>query len=309
MQIGWREYLKRRFKRASQYYSVGIEYGVDEIHIATLQRLNGQVTWVKQHTFLVNDWQAQLANYVKHHKLGNTPCHVSLSLAKYQLLQVDKPQVLESEIKQALQWSVKEQFAKDDELVIDYFDLPAAPANSKKLNVVALGKQEICHIRDGVLSAGMDLVTITIEELSNCNLLAFNEDAAIILSQNVGEQISLNIVKNGLLYFSRRLRGYENLANFTEQELQLGIADNLALEIQRSMDYFESQLRQAPIKQVYLSLDTPHQDTLSKLINEVILINISQLTPAITCAHDVSFSTQYYASIGAALESVGGPLR
>lgn len=304
MQIGWREYFKRRLRKASAYHSVGIEYGVNQLQIATLQRLNGELTWVKQHKILGADWPAQLNKYVKQQKLEKTPCHVCLSLAKYQLLQLDKPQVLEAEINQALQWTIKELLATEEELVIDYFDLPAAPANGKNLNVVAIAKQELCAIRDGVLAASLNLESITVEELSNCNLLQQNESAAIVLYQNVAEQISLNIVKNGYLYFSRRLRGYENLANISAQELQLGMADNLALEIQRSMDYFESQLRQAPIKQVYLSLDTAHQSTLIDLIKALIFIKVDPLSPSIKHANDVSFSNQVYASIGAAMENV-----
>ena len=55
------------------------------------------------------------------------------------------------------------------------------------------------------------------------------------------------------MFFSRRLRGYENLANFSPEELKIGIVDNVSLEIQGSIDYFESQFRQAPIKKfIYL---------------------------------------------------------
>ncbi len=63
----------------------------------------------------------------------------------------------------------------------------------------------------------------------------------------------MNIVKRKQLFFSRRLRGYENLANFSPEELKIGIVDNVSLEIQGSIDYFESQFRQAPIKKfIYL---------------------------------------------------------
>jgi MSHA biogenesis protein MshI len=49
----------------------------------------------------------------------------------------------------------------------------------------------------------------------------------------------LNIVKRKQLFFFRRLRGYENLANFSPEELKIGIVDNVSLEIQSSIDYFE----------------------------------------------------------------------
>ena len=304
MQIGWRDYIKRRFRQASKYYCVGIEYGIDELKVATLQILDGQLTWVKQQKFDWSVWQQGLKAYVAEQGLNNTKCRVTLGISKYQLLQLDRPAVPESEINQALQWTVKEQLSSDAELTVDYFDLPAAPANAKKLNVVSLGKNEIETIRDGVIAAGLNLVNISVEELTTCNLLPPNEDAAIILYQNAGEQICLSIVKKGLLYFSRRLRAYENLASFSEQELQMGVADNLALEIQRSMDYFESQLRQAPVKQVYIALDTAHQTFLADLIKDVIFVKIVKLQPTIACLAGVGQDARYYACLGAALDDL-----
>tara|TARA_R110000868_G_scaffold202347_2_gene450082 strand:- start:1880 stop:2809 length:930 start_codon:yes stop_codon:yes gene_type:complete len=302
MQIGWRDYIKRRFRRASKYHSVGIEYGVDDLNIATLQVVDGQLTWVKQQKFDWDDWQDSLKAYVVEQGLDNTKCQVTLAISKYQLLQLDKPAVPDVEINQALQWTVKEQLFSDGDLAVDYFDLPAAAANAKKLNVVALGKNEIEALIEGILDAGLNLVGISVEELTTCNLLPPSEDAAIILHQNPGEQICLSIVKKGLLYFSRRLRSYENLANFSVQELEMGIADNLALEIQRSMDYFESQLRQAPIKKVYIALDTPHQTVLADLIKAVIFVNIVKLEPNIAILSGLAQNASAYASLGAALD-------
>ena len=304
MQIGWQDYIKRRFRKASKYHSVGIEYGVDNLYVAALQLVNGQLTWVKHQKFAWEGWQDSLKQYVLAQDLDNTPCHVTLAISKYQLLQLDKPAVPDAEINQALQWTVKDQLFSDGDMAVDYFDLPAAPANAKKLNVVAISKNEVEALRDGVISAGLNLEAISVEELTTCNLLPPSEEAAIILHQNAGEQISLSIVKNGLLYFSRRLRGYENLANFSEQELQLGIVDNLALEIQRSMDYFESQLRQAPVRRVFISLDTRHQGILAGMIKDIILISIDSLKPSIDCLPDLKPGASFYASLGAALEQV-----
>lgn len=304
MQIGWREYFKRRFKKASKFHCVGIEFGVDELQVTTLQMIGGELTWAKQFKFDIDDWVTQLQKYVDREGLHNTRCKVALSLAKYQLLQLDKPAVPEAEINQALQWSVKEQLFSDGELAIDYFDLPAAPANAKKVNVVAIPKAEVLAIRDGILAADLNLESISIEELSACNLLPFSDDAAIVLHQDFSEQISLSIIKSGLLYFSRRLRGYENLASFSEQELQLGIVDNLALEIQRSMDYFESQLRQAPVKKVYISLDTNHEDVLANMIKGVIFINISPLEPNIKRSSGIQPTASCFTSLGIAIDEV-----
>ena len=110
MHIGWREFIKSRFRKASNFHSVGIELGVNDFHISTLEKLKGQLNWVKQHSAPIDDWQVSLKSYVKNNHLTNTQCNVALSISKYQLLQIDRPAVQDDELNQALQWAVKEQY-------------------------------------------------------------------------------------------------------------------------------------------------------------------------------------------------------
>lgn len=303
MQIGWRDFIKSRFSKASKFYSVGIEIGLADFHVSTLQKIKGQVSWVKQDSLPIENWQTELKTYVENNNLANTECNIAFSISKYQLLQLDRPAVEDSELNQALQWAVKEQLFSDDELVIDYFDPPASASNVKKLNVVAISKRDILEVRDGVLKAGLALNIIGIEELATCNLLAPSDDAIITLKQEEGGQLSLNIVKRNRLYFSRRLRGYENIANFSLDELKMGVVDNLSLEIQRSMDYFESQLRQAPVKKVYISLDTSHQDALAEFIKEVIFVSVEKFIPMVTKNTTTPIVSSSLTSLGAAIDN------
>jgi MSHA biogenesis protein MshI len=304
MQIGWREFIKSRFKKASKFHSVGIELGINDCHISTLIKIKGKLNWVKQHSLPINNWQTELKIYIENNHLTNTQCNIALSISKYQLLQVDRPAVEDTELNQALQWTVKEQLPTDDEFTIDYFDHPAAAtSNAKKLNVVAINTQDIIEIRDGVLKAGLTLNIIGVEELAICNLLAPSDDAIITLKQEEAGQLSLNIVKRNQLFFSRRLRGYENLASFSQEELKMGVVDNLSLEIQRSMDYFESQLRQAPVKKVYISLDTIHQDALADMIKQVIFVSVGKFIPDVTADPDMPIKSTSLASLGAALDT------
>ena len=258
MQIGWRKFIKGRFRKASKFHSLGIELGVKDFHVSTLKKVKDKIIWVNHDFFPVENWQTTLKTYVENNKLANTQCNISLSISKYQLLQVDKPPVEDAELNQALQWTIQEQLSSDEQFTIDYFDPPAATANAEKLNVVAIMTKDILEIRDGILKAGLALNIIGIGELATCNLLTHSDDAIITLNQEEGGQLCLNIVKRNQLFFSRRLRGYENLESFSQEEIKMGVVENLSLEIQRSMDYFESQLRQAPVKKVYVSLDTIH---------------------------------------------------
>tara|TARA_R110002167_G_scaffold116707_4_gene292101 strand:+ start:260 stop:1189 length:930 start_codon:yes stop_codon:yes gene_type:complete len=304
MKIGWRKFIKGQFSKASKFHSVGIEIGVDDFHVSSLQKIKGKLNWVKQDSFPIENWQKALKTYVENNNLANTQCNVAFSISKYQLLQLDRPAVEDAELIQALQWAVKEQLFGDDELVIDYFDPPTAASSTlKNLNVVAVSKRDIIEVRDGVLKAGLALNIIGVEELATCNLVIPSDDAIITLKQEEGGQLILNIVKRNELYFSRRLHGYENLASFSPEELKMGVVDNLSLEIQRSMDYFESQLRQAPVKKIYISLDTAHQDALAEFIKEVIFVQVEKFIPNVTKKPDMPITPSSLASLGAAIDN------
>ena len=301
MKIGWLEFLRRYLRKPSEYHVIGIELGVAELYISTFQKKGGELLWVKQDSLPMEGWQKHLKNYVAQESLTNTACNLVLSIAKYQMLQLDKPAVAESELHQALQWSVKEQFPSENELIFDFFDHPASLANAPKINVVALEKNEIQNICEGILQAGLELNSIDIEELATCNLVPASEDAVITLFQESGDQICLNIVKQNNLYFSRRLRGYENLSSFSVEELQMGVSDTLSVEIQRSMDYFESQLRQAPVKKIYLAMDSPHQDALAELVKQLTFMPVEVFKPNIKQPQEKAISAASFACLGAAI--------
>ncbi|MCF2947376.1 MSHA biogenesis protein MshI [Paraglaciecola aquimarina] len=303
MIIGWREYIKNRFKTASQFHSVGIMIGLKGIQISSLKKVQGELRWVQQHFINIENWQVELKTYVEKEKLGNTKCHVVLAITKYKILHIDKPAVAEVEIIDALQWNVKEQLATDEQLVIDYFEPPASTNSTPQINVVALTESEIIHIRNGILKAGLQLENIGIEELIICNLCAYSDHAVILLKQQQDGQLSLNIIKQNQLYFSRRLKGYESIGSLSAEELAMGIADNLSLEIQRSMDYFESQMRQAPIKQVYIAIDSLHQEALAELIKNVVYVPVEKFVPYVLAEDNISVLPASFASLAAAIHT------
>ena len=304
MQIGWREFIKGRFRKTSKFHSLGIEIGVKDFHVSTLKKVKDKITWVNQDSFPIENWQTTLKTYVVDNNLANTQCNISLSISQYQLLQVDRPPVEDSELNQAFQWTIKEQLSSDERFTIDYFDPPVAAVNADKLNVVAIMTNHILEIRDGILKAGLALNIIGIGELATCNLLTHSDDAIITLNQEEGGQLCLNIVKRNQLFFSRRLRGYENLHSFSQEEIKIGVVDNLSLEIQRSMDYFESQLRQAPVKKVYVYLDTVHQYALTQMIKQIIFIPVEEFIPNVSNETNMPISPSSLASLGAAVDNV-----
>ena len=56
MQIGWREFIKSRFRKTSKFYSLGIEIGVRDFHVSTLQKVKDKIVWVEQNSFPIENW-------------------------------------------------------------------------------------------------------------------------------------------------------------------------------------------------------------------------------------------------------------
>ncbi|MEP4891235.1 MAG: MSHA biogenesis protein MshI [Aliiglaciecola sp.] len=306
MHAGWREYLKQRLKTPSKFYSVGLEFGDDSIQVSVLTDEMQNITWVKQHLLPIHDWQKHLQHYVSQESLTNTPCHVILSPSHYQIQQVEKPQVSDSELAQALVWSVKDLMPNQDDIVVDYFELPVQSAGENKVNVVALPKNTVEELTDGIVHTGLELKSISILELIMADLVESDDDAILTLVQESGQEICLNIIKKGQVYFSRRLRGYENLPTFSEEELQMGVGDNLSVEIQRSMDYFESQLRQAPVKKILLAIESPHLEKLAQMMQQLTFMTVEPMHIDVTHAEELTYRSSFIGSLGAAFVQKNG---
>jgi MSHA biogenesis protein MshI len=300
MRLSWRQLIKSKLKGKSSYFSIGIAFSGESVMLCALQKKGDELQWVLDASFSHSSWQSQLADYVHTHKLANTDCYVSLTSHWYQLLQIEQPNVPEEEVYAALGWPLKDLLPPNVEYVYDYLNPPAQAAGQAKLNVVAIPHKDIERISKGIYEADLTLQSISIEETATVELTPSSDDAVMSLVQEHGEEIVLNIVKNNKLYFTRRLKGFENLGSYSESELSMGITESLCVQIQRSMDYFESQLRQSPVRKVLLKLDTALADQLAGQIQENMGLPVSPFEPNITCDSDFNFKMASFSCLGAA---------
>lgn len=302
MRIGWRTYLKQAFRKKSAYHAVGIAISLDTVTFCALRRKDDALHVVHEETVSFGQWGKSLVRFTEKYNLAGTPAYVAFSIHWYQILQIDRPTVEPEEMVAAMSWSVKELTGSDQEMVIDYIDLPVPLAGASKVNVIALPKKDVAVACEHIFDSGLTLQQITVEELATCDLLETTSDAILTLVQEAGEEICLNIVKNGQLYLSRRLKGFENLGSFSKDELQMGIGESLSVQVQRSMDFYESQLRQAPVRRIQLRLDTQHVEALSLQINQVVSAEVEELVPAgIVSDTQLPVHRLNYTSLGAAL--------
>lgn len=227
-------------------------------HVTNLTSENPQLSHCQ---FLSgSDFDAQvsvLRSLVAEHGLDGAPVNYVLSPQHYHLLQVEPPKVPEDELNEALRWRVKDliNFSVDD-AVLDSFPLPEeAFRNRDAMVYVVVAKRSVIEEAEALVNAaGLELRSVDIAELALCNLLPKDDQqqaqgTAVVMLQG-GEGV-LNLMKDQTLFLTRnvkadpdQLRGGELLSNAT--------FNHLVLEIQRSLDYYESGLAQPPATRLLL---------------------------------------------------------
>ncbi|MEC4725436.1 MSHA biogenesis protein MshI [Shewanella sp. D64] len=216
----------------------------------------------KEFAFDGVNWSSLFSNLAK--EFGSSKLQITLSSPYYQLLLVDRPNVESDEMNQALLWSVKDMISQAvTDVHIDYFEPPQL--NSAKLSVVIVDKKKTAAMVLAAKDHEMQVVGINIEEMAVTNLFLEDPLAKLIISHLSGQEILLTVVKQGELYMQRRVRGFNQIDTVSAEELSFGMADNLSLELQRSMDFFESQQRQAPVSSIELLING-HTEKLAELI-------------------------------------------
>ncbi|WP_371193509.1 biogenesis protein MshI [Glaciecola sp. SC05] len=304
MRISWKQYLKQKLRKPSEYYSVGIAFTAEQVLLCALKKTESSIEWALDASFTHQSWAQGLIDYVKAHKLQGTSCYFTLTSHWYKVHQIEKPDVADDELKEALKWPLQEAVGSSTELVYDYADMPVQVSGQNKAMVVAIPRKEVEKLTRTIYEADLVLESITVEELATIELLEASNDAVITLVQEHGEDVVLSIVKNKELYFSRRLKGFESIGSFTEAELDMGITDSLTVQIQRSMDFFESQLRQASVKRILVKLDTPHMAYICNVIAETMGVPCDLMQPNLICAKQLNFKMASFSCLGGAFTKV-----
>ncbi len=215
------------------------------------------------------NWQSSLNQFLQHPMLKQAVLNIVLPSEQYQLLVVDRPNVDDEALPQAIRYSAKDYLAaKLEDVAIDYFDIPIQIFGQDKVNLVATKLNFLQPLIKICLRHCLRIHRISIDELAYQDLFTDDKDASMLVIHQPNEELLMQIVKSGQLCFFRRIRGYSKLDEYTDFEINQGAADSLSIEIQRSLDYFESQLRQAPVKRIYVSVSSELESLLIDKIGE-----------------------------------------
>lgn len=247
----------KRLKRISPGDSVLFAVHLCSDSLTLVQLKAARVQRGNTINFNVGSWQTALHDAMTAVPAGSQ-LHVVLAADFYQLVQLDKPALAAEEMLQALPWQVKDLVSiAPEDIVADYIDLPGHSGTQAKINVVVASLSWLKQLVSIVSSAGGVIASIQPEEWLAAELLPVASHASMLLVHQPEQELLIQIVRDGLLYFSRRTRGFGKLHLSTEADLRSGTLDRLQLELQRSMDYFESQLKQPPVREIRLLMTAP----------------------------------------------------
>ena len=202
-----------------------------------------------------------LAAWLQQQGLSSLAVTISLDHQDYELHLVEAPLVPEEELSDALRFRMKDLVSKPIETqVIQAFRLPADAYRGRMdmAFAAAVDKARIQQLVDWCLQQHLVLRDITIPELGILNLVAEMEPETSVgvLRLDKTEGV-LYLFHNGGMYLTRAIAVGTNdlgLDQAVEGELSLETdsrMEKLALELQRSMDYFESQLGMGSVGQIW----------------------------------------------------------
>jgi len=247
------------FKAKSKAGRVGLEVRADGIAIA-LAKPNAEgvlcITECKFQACNAAERVSVLTQLVVDLNLKSIPCNLVLPSKQFRTYPIEKPKVEEHELSDAARWRVKDMLDFDiEDAVTDVYDFPgdALRGRPEQLNVVVCRSTVVKDALKLVSDSGLELESIDIVDLALRNVaqrLSGDEhraQAILYLRNGAGMMV---LVKNSDLYLSRHFDF--SLQSLNEPAQQDSVIQHLALEVQRSFDYFESQMGQVPPRSIAL---------------------------------------------------------
>jgi MSHA biogenesis protein MshI len=206
-------------------------------------------------------------------QLRKIPAATVLPADAYSLQLVEAPKVPDAEIGEALRWKIQHLIEFPvEEAIIETFEMPppANPGASPMIYAVVARRSEIESHIERIGAADIRIDAIDIPELCVRNIaVRLPQDEYGVAFLHFNDDFGyLTITRGGILYMIRRI---ELQRDVLAEQLQ-----EIALEIHRSLDYYESQFECPPVSELVLG-PGDESDTLSASLAENLGISVSKL--------------------------------
>lgn len=288
---------------------VGVALSKDQVIVTLLER-QGQ-DWLLAKTEVVaianeSELSENLTSAIN--ALDVSGCKVAVVLANTmcQVVQMDKPALPVNEIAASLPWTLKDLVSfPSDTIIADFIESPIKQAGQDKITVFASNSILLNPIINALTKSNCELELLTSQEMAYCHMLAGDSAAHMLVSQELGEEPNLLIIRDGQLLLSRRLRGFNKFAELPLAQLKMSLLEMFGLELQRSLDFFESQLKQPPIKTLQLNIPNLELPGIIDELAQFFPVKVVGFEPQVEICKTQALEMQF-AITGALLLSDGG---
>jgi MSHA biogenesis protein MshI len=224
-----------------------------------------------------------LAPLAHSRELSHAAVSAVLSTDEYQLVQVEAPDVQPEEMRGAVRWKLKDIISfPPSEAVVDVFDIPQQPRSldSRMVYAVAARADAVQRVVSLVKPRvrGFDVIDIPEMCLRNIAALLPQDEQGVALIA-LGEHFAqLTLTCRGVLYLARRIElGRRAELQSGDDRADSAGADvaSLGLELQRSLDYYESHFDRPTIADVVV---TSGDERAERVLGELIAATGSSVT-------------------------------
>ena len=307
---------------------MGIGLSDEGMAFAHLSRKNNtyQLTDVDFATVTsLKEMESTLSHWVKEYNVKDSETNFVLALSEANILLTEAPEVEDKELNQAMRWKLKDSAEVDmEKSIVDVFPIPGQRERGRQpmAYVVSAEKQLLKSYVSLVENCNLNLKSIDITALAQrnvANTLPEDENGVAFLSLYANSGL-LSLSRRGDLYLARDLDvGYQNFSLGMENSLNTDgglqmeglpsvtqqTLEQIVLEVQRSMDYYERYFAQPPIQALVLApLPTPIPGLADEITNQLgMKVRELDVNEILSVEQPVEHELQskYLSAIGAAL--------
>jgi len=220
---------------------------------------------------------------------GAASFRLVLNPDEYQLHLVESPDVPDSELREAVRWRIRDLIDFPvDEAAIDVFDMPQQVGSGRetgKMMCVVVARNPVIAQKAAMVNrSGGELDVIDITDLALRNVLALTPaDATGAALLFVEPAYSLILITGeSTLYLSRRIWiGANELAGLAGRDPQSEefrrVADTLALELLRSLEYYEAHFSRPGVESLYVAPVGAAEAPLRAYLSQAIGVDVQSL--------------------------------
>lgn len=237
----------------------------------------------------LNDASAVLREQSRSVGLGDAACNLVLGPELYTVTLLERPPVPDEELKEAVRWRLQDTLdCAPDQAAVDVFPLPESASRERSMVfVVALNKDNLKRLVDRVLSAGIRVGSVDVSELALRNIacsLYPEPDCSVSLLRLTPASGVVNVSRGDELFLSRRISGIpEDLSAKAWEEFK----DRLLLQVQRSIDYYESAMSQPPCSTLLVATTQGWQDQVCEHLDAMLPVPVRTLNQELGAHLDV----------------------